>query len=67
MSNIFYVIATFTGCLILLITIFPTRPPKQSRLELQENCLHKHTGYERGFGARPNRRCFDCDKIIEDE
>ena len=67
MDSIFYVIAAFTGCLILLIIIFPPRPPKQPWLELQENCTHKNTGYERGFGARPYRRCFACDKIVEDE
>lgn len=38
----------------------------ETKLE-QDNCPHKHTGYERGFGARPYRRCFDCDAIVEDE
>ena len=67
MDSIFYVIATFTSCLLLLIILFPPRPPKQPLLETQEKCSHKHSGYERGLGARPYRRCFACDAVVEDE
>ena len=61
--------AILTVLFLFYLSTIPTRQSKRSlETELeQDSCPHKHTGYERGFGARPYRRCFKCDAIVEDE